>query len=361
MLVQGHDGGRSRHAGGGCGSASRLISVSSAHRRVVCLPNSLSRNCVSCMLANLRTHPLHFHLHRSMTVGEAATRAAAAEALLIAADSMAAVSDSETLRQLVISMDGLLAGGSRCSCVWVFHPLWCGSDSSSVWFRPAGGVHGRPAGGWVALFCLAALLCDSDSRLCVYRWRVGRCWHLLAGEQGWPLLTSVVGAAEPHAQPLCPPLRSSLRALDTRCAHAHRSALRASPRSFDTLHLNSPAAVGNAEYTDSSSNLSAWNRWACRDGLRCTPIKCRNCSRPHLPATGGPYLAWATLDQSSCLAHTASPYSLAFPLAATKSGCTSRLWRACCAPSRQCPAARRLPAASGAAAARAGWLRRRCF
>lgn len=45
-----------------------------------------------------------------MPVGEAATRAAAAEALLIAADSMAGASDSETLRQLVVSMDGVLAG-----------------------------------------------------------------------------------------------------------------------------------------------------------------------------------------------------------------------------------------------------------
>lgn len=44
-------------------------------------------------------------------VGEAATRAAAAEALLIAADSMAGASDSDTLRQLVVAMDGVLAGG----------------------------------------------------------------------------------------------------------------------------------------------------------------------------------------------------------------------------------------------------------
>lgn len=43
-------------------------------------------------------------------LGDAGLRAAAAEALLAAADCVG-VSDSDTLRQLVAAMDGVLAGG----------------------------------------------------------------------------------------------------------------------------------------------------------------------------------------------------------------------------------------------------------
>lgn len=112
-------------------------------------------------------------------MGEAATRAAAAAALLIVADSMAGASDSETLRQLVVAMDGVLAGG----CLDKISPR---SSFSLQWAPPS--------------------VCGPAGRQSVGHWA-----HLIN-----------------HA--------------------------------FDVSSLC--PAVGTAEYADSTSNLSAWNRCA---------------------------------------------------------------------------------------------------